>query len=105
MEEIIDSSHCIVSGYELVILKYFFSNRGKKWHIIPAGMGCNIFLKHDGTCGNNKIYTFLMYAEEWGQYGTSRVRELVDFIPEDYEASLEAQEVKDYINSQRRAQG
>ncbi len=68
-------------------------------------MGCNLFVKHDGSCADNKIYTFFMHSDDWGQYGYSRVRELVDFIPEDYEASLEAQELEDYIISQRRPQG
>ncbi len=92
----------LAQTYELEILRYFFPVRTKMWHMIPVELGCNYFIRYDGTDPNNDIYIFFMHSDDWGQYGPGRISELATFIPEDYTPSQQALDISTYIDSLHR---
>lgn len=83
-------------------VNYFKNNNGKKWHVLWAGMGCNLFIRHNGE--DTQIESFFMHSDNWGQYdpdGKGDIPKLLEFTDEYEASSHEANELVDFLNSKR----
>lgn len=96
----------ILMQYKPAVVDFFESNDRELWHVFGMGMGCSLYAKQDGRRHNvhterQPIYVFFMHSDSWGQYGTSDVPKLAQFIPSYYEAAEDLKETNEFLNQYR----